>query len=67
MPIINIKMGNINTELKKEIIDGVTEKMIEITGIPESSFWTTIEELPTENFGIGKKTLHYLIPWISHQ
>ncbi len=57
MPIINITMGEQTEEKKKAIIKKVTEAMMEVTGIPETSFMTMIHELPYENFGIGAKSL----------
>lgn len=57
MPIINLTMGPLTNEQKKEIIERVTETLMDITKIPEHSFTTIINELPYENLGIGKMTV----------
>lgn len=57
MPIINLTMGPLTTEQKKEIIKRVTETLMDITKIPEHSFTTIINEVPLENIGIGTMTV----------
>lgn len=57
MPIINITMGQQTEDQKREIIEKVTQAMVDVTGIPQANFMTMIHELPYENFGIGTQTL----------
>lgn len=57
MPIINLTMGPLTTEQKKEIIERVTTTLMDITNIPEHSFTCIINELPLENLGVGKLTV----------
>lgn len=61
MPIVNITMGELTTEKKKEIITKVTETLVEITGLPEDKFMTVIDEKSYENLGIGTKTVAELV------
>lgn len=57
MPVINMEVGNISLEQKKELITKFTEVAVEITGIPKQSFVVTIRELPDENLGVGGETV----------
>lgn len=57
MPIVNITLGQITDEKKAEIIERTTQTLMEITGLGEESFMTTINELPYENLGKGTKTI----------
>ena len=53
MPVINMEVGNLSLEQKKELITKFTEVAVEITGIPKQFFVVTIRELPDENLGVG--------------
>lgn len=57
MPIITITMGKLEKEKKQRIIKRVTEKAMEITGIPEKSFTCAITELDDDALGLGTKTV----------
>lgn len=57
MPNITIAMGAASPEMKAAVIEKTVETLMEVMGLPEESFSTTITELPLDNFGVGKKTV----------
>ncbi len=57
MPLITFESGNLSDEIKKELGQKLTDLAVEITGIPKSSFWIFIRELPDENITVGGKSL----------
>lgn len=57
MPVINIKMGKITDEKKKELIEKITETGVEVTQIPESSFTVFVEEYDYANIGVAGQVL----------
>lgn len=57
MPVINVTMGKLTTEQKREMIKRLTEVSMEISGIPEAAHAVTINELPDEALGLGTKTV----------
>lgn len=57
MPVINVQIGKVQTEKKKELIKTLTTTASEITGIPESSFVVFIDEHEYENIGVGGESL----------
>ena len=61
MPMINITIGPLEKEMKKEIIKKVTNTMVEITGVPEDKFMTAIHELSYDNLSLGTKTVSELL------
>lgn len=57
MPVINITLGKVSTEQKKELVEKLTTAAMEITNIPEQEFTCIINELPYENLGRGRQTV----------
>ena len=57
MPVIQIQIGKITREQKKEIIKKITETTSEITNIPEGAFTVIIQEFEDENISIGGKDI----------
>ncbi|RXJ82893.1 tautomerase family protein [Arcobacter cloacae] len=61
MPVINIKMthedGGATKEQKEELSKGITELFAKIFGRGASSTVVIIEELNTDNYAIGGKTI----------
>lgn len=57
MPVISITMGQASREQKEELIAGLTEKAMEITGSPAKAFFVTINELNDCNIGLGGKSV----------
>ncbi len=61
MPYINIKMtkedGGATLEQKEELIKGVTKVFADIFGRGENSAVVIIDEVSTDNYGIGGKTI----------
>jgi 4-oxalocrotonate tautomerase len=58
MPLITFEAGKLSSQVKSELIQKLTEISSEITGIPKSSFFISIREMPDENVVIGGKTVH---------
>lgn len=57
MPLITFEAGKLTEDIKKELIQKLTNISAEITGIPKSSFFVSIREMPDENVAIGGKTV----------
>jgi len=61
MPYINIKMtkedGGATPEQKEELIKGVTKVFADIFGRGDKSAVVIIDEIPTDNYGIGGKSI----------
>ncbi|MBN2530991.1 MAG: tautomerase family protein [Deltaproteobacteria bacterium] len=57
MPVIAMTMAPASTEIKKSLVEELTAKAAEITGIPKTSFVVTLNELPTDALGLGGQTV----------
>lgn len=57
MPVITVKMGKVNNEVKKELIKKLTSSAVEVTKIAPESYTIFIEESEYDNIGIGGITL----------
>lgn len=61
MPYINIKMtkedGGATSEQKEKLIEGITELFADIFGRGGKSAVVIIDEVSTDNYGIGGKTI----------
>jgi len=61
MPYINVKMtkedGGATAEQKEELIEGITELFADIFGRGGKSAVVIIDEISTDNYGIGGKTI----------
>lgn len=53
MPLITFEAGSLANEVKRELINKLTNISAEITGIPKESFFISIREMPDENVAIG--------------
>lgn len=61
MPVINIKMTPAKSEVKREIIKEVTKTISTITKEPAEAFTIVIDEVSTDDFGIGGHQLTEMI------
>ncbi len=57
MPVITISMHSTTEEVKKNLIEGLTEAAVTATGVPQEKFVVFVEEFGTEAIGIGGRTL----------
>lgn len=58
MPIVNIKVAKgVTTEDKDKLIEGATELLERVLNKPASSTYVVIEEVDTDNFGVGGESL----------
>ena len=59
MPVISVELGveQMSEAQKKQMISRFTADAVEITGISADKFTILINELPSENIGVGGRTL----------
>jgi 4-oxalocrotonate tautomerase len=57
MPTITIALDRTSEEKKKQLIENLTRVAVEITGYPPGHFFVYVQEYPTENIGVGGKTV----------
>ena len=57
MPVIAVTMAPTSSETKKQLIEGLTEKAVQVTGIPKEAFTVTLNELPEDALGCAGKTV----------
>ncbi|MBP9022152.1 MAG: tautomerase family protein [Spirochaetes bacterium] len=57
MPFINIKLGHISEEKKKELIVNLTNEAVKITGLRPEHFMVFVEEYSYENIGVAGMTV----------
>jgi 4-oxalocrotonate tautomerase len=57
MPTITIALDQTSEEKKKQLVENLTREAAEITGYPVDYFFVYVQEYPTENIGVGGKTL----------
>ena len=57
MPTITITLDKTSEEKKRQLIKNLTREASEITGYPPEFFFVYIQEFPTENIGVGGKTV----------
>ncbi len=60
MPAITIALDPISAEKKKQLVEKLTRVAAEITEYPAEYFFVYVQEYPTENIGVGGKTLKEL-------
>jgi 4-oxalocrotonate tautomerase len=57
MPTITIAIDQTSDEKKKQLVNNLTREAVSITGYPAGYFFVYIQEYPSENIGVGGKTL----------
>lgn len=59
MPVIRVDIGKqgMTTEVKKQLIEKLTEAAVEVTHIPKHAYSIIIQEHDDANFGVGGVTL----------
>ena len=60
MPMINFESGQLSDEVKKELIEKLTNVSSEITNIPKELFFVLINEQSDDNIAVGGKTVKEL-------
>lgn len=58
MPAITIAIDKTSEEKKKQLVEKFTKDAVEITGYPAEYFFVYVQEYPSENIGVGGKTLN---------
>lgn len=59
MPVIKVDIGKhgLNVEMKKQLIEKLTDSAVEATRIPKQAFTVIISEHEDSNIGVGGVTL----------
>lgn len=57
MPYISFETGSLNADVKRELIQKLTEVSVEVTGIPKEFFMVSIKEFPDHNVAVGGRTV----------
>jgi len=59
MPYVNIKVTRqgVTAEQKEKLIRGVTELLRDVLGKPPSATSVVIDEIDTDNWGVGGETI----------
>lgn len=59
MPYVNVKIGRgpISAEQKQAVITGITQVIAQELGKKPETVWGVIEEIPTDNWGVGGESL----------
>lgn len=58
MPYVNIKLaGEVDAEKKAELIKRATQMITDVLGKRSSSTYVVIDEMNTDNWGVGGKTI----------
>lgn len=60
MPVMTFEGGPMDTAMKKDLIEQLTAKASEITGVPAQHFTLLIREQPLENMGVGGESVAVL-------
>ncbi|WP_321146712.1 4-oxalocrotonate tautomerase family protein [Providencia alcalifaciens] len=57
MPYINIKVTDegVTNDQKKRLIEGATTLLNQVLGKPKSSVFVVIDEVKTDNWGVGRE------------
>ena len=61
MPFVNIRVTKeakpVSTEQKKELINGVSDLLVQVLGKNKASIVVIIDEIEPDNYGLGGKTI----------
>ena len=57
MPLIVFEAGQMQADIKAELIRRLTEVSVEVTGIPKELFFVTVHELPDTDIAVGGSTV----------
>lgn len=57
MPFINVKMTPATAEQKAALIKGITDLMVNLLNKDPAKTHVVIEEIPTDNWGVGGETV----------
>lgn len=59
MPYVNIKVTDeqVTAEQKRQLIEGVTLLLEQILNKPRATTYVVIDEIPTDNWGVGGESV----------
>jgi 4-oxalocrotonate tautomerase len=57
MPVIVFESGALSKDVKRQLIQRLTDVSVEITGIPKELFFVSIHELPDDDIAVGGATV----------
>ncbi|HEY2062017.1 MAG TPA: 4-oxalocrotonate tautomerase DmpI [Amycolatopsis sp.] len=55
MPIVTVQQGPRTVELKRELVQRITDAFVESLAVPAESVQVWIQEVPTDSWGIAGK------------
>jgi len=67
LPFIAFESGQLSPEVKRQLIERLTEVSVEVTGIPKELFLVSIREQADENIAVGGKTVKQIKQELSKQ
>ncbi|RLU86892.1 4-oxalocrotonate tautomerase [Streptomyces griseocarneus] len=53
MPVVTVHQGPRSTELKRELVQRITDSFVDAYQIPAESVQVWIHEVPTDSWGVG--------------
>ncbi len=59
MPYISVRIakGNVTADQKREVIKRMTDVLFDVLGKPKPSTYVVIDEVETDNWGVGGESL----------
>lgn len=59
MPYVNVRIAKTGAtaEQKAQVIKGITDLLFDVMGKPKASTYVVIDEVETDNWGVGGETL----------
>ncbi len=59
MPYVSVRIakGNVTPEQKREVMKRITDVLFEVLGKPKPSTYVVIDEVETDNWGVGGESL----------
>ncbi len=61
MPFINVTVGPMSKEQKKELIVKLVDASVEVTGAPVHAHTVVVNEMPHDAVSVGKTTVEEMI------
>jgi len=65
MPYVNIKVTKegVTAEQKEKLIQGATQLLFDVLGKPPRTTYVVIDEVDTDNWGVGGETITAMRKW----
>lgn len=60
MPYIKFESGKLSPEIKRKLLEELTQVSVKVTGIPKELFFVSIDEKEDTDIAVGGKTVEQL-------